>query len=60
MRTQSVLGVVSHVSFAVLGAVFVYRGLKLSSQALWVRCASVCLGAFLVVISLLLAFDLIH
>src|SRR5260370_1349339 len=51
MRTQSVFGLVSHLGCAVLGATSVYRGLKFSRQALWVRYASVCLGAFLVVIS---------
>lgn len=60
MRTESILGLVSHVGCAVLGATFVYRGLKLSSQALWVRLSSVCLGAFLVVISSLLALGLVH
>jgi hypothetical protein len=44
----------------VLGALFVYRGQKLSSQALWVRYASVFLGAFLVVLSLLLALGIVR
>jgi hypothetical protein len=60
MRTQSVFGLVSHVGFAVLGALFVYRGLKPSSQALWGRNLSVFLGAFLVVLSLLLALGIVR
>jgi hypothetical protein len=60
MRTQSVFGLVSHVASAVLGALFVYRGLKLSSQALWVRYLSVFLGAFVVVLSLLLALGIVR
>ena len=60
MRTESVFGLVSHIASAVLGAVFAYRGLKLSSQAMWIRCASIVLGVFLVVISLLLAVGLVH
>ncbi|MGA9472168.1 MAG: hypothetical protein WBV36_06875 [Terriglobales bacterium] len=60
MRTQSVFDLVSHLGCAVLGATFVYRGLKFSRQGLWVRYASVGLGAFLVVISSLLAIGLVH
>jgi len=60
MRTESIFGLVSHLGCAVLGATFVYRGLKFSRQALWGRYSSVCLGAFLVVISSLLALGLVH
>ena len=60
MRTQSIFGLTEHLASAVLGATFVYRGLKASRQALWVRYCSVCLGAFLVVISSLLALGLVH
>jgi hypothetical protein len=60
MRTQSAFGLVSHLGCAVLGATFVYRGLKFSCQGLCVRYARVCLGALLVVISSLLAIGLVH
>ena len=46
MRTHSVLRLVSHLCLAVLGANLVYRGLKLSSQAWWLRYTRVFLGAF--------------
>jgi hypothetical protein len=60
MRTGSVLGLISHVCFALVGAFLVYRGLKLSSQAWWLRYTIVFLGAFLFVISLLLALGVVH
>jgi hypothetical protein len=60
MRAQFVFGLVSHLGCAVLGATFVYRGLKFSRRGLCVRYASVCLGALLVVISSLLAIGLVH
>jgi hypothetical protein len=62
MRRQSVFGLISHLGFAVIGAVFVYRGLKPTSQnyPVWVRYASVSLGAFVVVISFLRMFRLVR
>jgi len=60
MKVQSIFSLVSHLGCAVLGGTFVYRSLRFSRQSLWVRYAGFCLGAFLVVISLLLALGLVH
>jgi hypothetical protein len=76
VSAQTVLGLVSHLGFAAVGALLVYHGVKPSSQyhSLWMRLKGqpavqmnriyrsvfISIGALLFAISLLLAIGVVH